>query len=255
MIRLGIIDSDAAFVSAILAEAEASEIQLVDVPVGPLRPQAMKAKRLSAALLSPGSCGPDFWADLERLLEALPELSVLVCSGKADLSSRVRGLRLGADDWITKPVAASEVLARVEAAQRARAPRACELEIPARQRGELEFWAGEFDARVARMPLGMTAKEFELLSFLVHGEGRVLERRTIYRRVWGSPMSSGDRSVYTYIRKVRIKLRRASPEWDYIHSLPGLGYLFEPRPANRGVHTLAARPSPAGASLALSPAA
>ncbi|MBS1844819.1 MAG: winged helix-turn-helix domain-containing protein [Actinobacteria bacterium] len=255
MPRLGIIDNETAFVSAILREARSSEIRPFELPLGSLRPHVMKAKRLDGALISPDSCGPDFWSGLERLVEALPELSVLVCSRKTDLSSRVRGLRIGADDWLTKPVAASEVLARVEAAQRPRAPRPCEVEIPERPRGELEFLAGEFDGRVGGVPLGLTAKEFELLSYLVHGEGKVLDRRTIYRRVWGCPMSSGDRSVYTYIRRVRIKLRRASPEWDYIHSLPGVGYLFEPRPANRSVHTLAVAPPPAVAALTLSSAA
>jgi DNA-binding winged helix-turn-helix (wHTH) protein len=70
-----------------------------------------------------------------------------------------------------------------------------------------------------------------LLSFLVDGEGKILERRTIYRRVWGGLMSSENRSVYTYIRRLRVRLRDASPGWDYIQCHPRSGYCFEPRPS------------------------
>lgn len=227
-LRLGIIGDDPPFTGAILAEARAVGINAIDLKSR--RPQArdLKAARLAAVLLDPEASGSQFFGDLERVCVELPELSVLVCGGRADMVSRVGDLRLGADDWITKPADPSEVLARVEAAQRSRRPKDPALEEVLLV-GDLEIRPAEFDAWAAGFQVGLTLREFELLHFLARSEGKVLERRTIYRGVWGSMMASDDRSVYTYVRRVRVKLRSASPDWDYIHSHPGLGYRFEPR--------------------------
>jgi DNA-binding winged helix-turn-helix (wHTH) protein len=63
-----------------------------------------------------------------------------------------------------------------------------------------------------------------------HG-GTVLERDDIYRRVWGYAMTHGDRSVDVFVRKLRSKLQKRSPGWEYIHTHFGVGYRFDPQPA------------------------
>jgi DNA-binding response OmpR family regulator len=92
--------------------------------------------------------------------------------------------------------------------------------------GELTIRPDQFDAFVRDEPAGLSRKEYELLRQLASAEGRVLEREVIYQRVWGYAMVRGDRSVDVFVRKLRNKLERISPEWRYVHTHFGVGYRF-----------------------------
>ena len=87
----------------------------------------------------------------------------------------------------------------------------------------------------------------------------MIEREEIYQRVWGYAMAHGDRSVDVFVRKLRAKLQRLSPDWDYIHTHFGIGYRFEPLPADPVALPPArreaprARPTSSGPSRASSP--
>jgi two-component system response regulator RegX3 len=140
----------------------------------------------------------------------------------------VRGLRLGADDWVTKPCHPEEVLARVEAALRARQAGALTAEAAGPVvAGELEIRPDMFEAFVGGRSLGLTRREFELLVLLATSQGRVIPRERIYERVWGYQMAHGDRSVDVFVRKLRRKLEAASPGWRYVHTHFGVGYRFD----------------------------
>ncbi len=92
--------------------------------------------------------------------------------------------------------------------------------------GEIEIRADQYQAFVAGESLDLTRREFELLQLLAENDGNVLERETIYQRVWGYSMAHGDRSVDVFIRKLRHKLERRSPGFSYIHTHFGVGYRF-----------------------------
>jgi DNA-binding winged helix-turn-helix (wHTH) protein len=92
--------------------------------------------------------------------------------------------------------------------------------------GEVEIRSDRFQAFVRGDSLGLTRREFELIELLAAGEGRVLEREDIYSRLWGYAMVRGDRSVDVFVRKLRQKLEKASPDWRYIHTHFGIGYRF-----------------------------
>jgi DNA-binding response OmpR family regulator len=157
---------------------------------------------------------------------------VIVCTGPSSVAQRVRGLRLGADDWITKPCHPEEVLARVEAAVRRRHAGAVSGTTPAPVvAGELEIRPDMFEAFVGGRPVGLTRREFELLQLLASHSGRVIPRERIYERVWGYSMAHGDRSVDVFVRKLRRKLEAASPTWRYLHTHFGVGYRFDPQEA------------------------
>ncbi len=106
--------------------------------------------------------------------------------------------------------------------------------------GELEIRPDRFQAYVARRSLDFTRREFELLGILAEPAGKVLERDEIYRRVWGYEMTHGDRSVDVFVRKLRSKIQKRSPGWDYIHTHFGIGYRFEPEPVAPGADWLRA---------------
>jgi DNA-binding response OmpR family regulator len=98
--------------------------------------------------------------------------------------------------------------------------------------GELQIRPDQFQAFVRDRSVDLTRREFELIELLSTAEGRVLEREEIYQRVWGYAMARGDRSVDVFVRKLRQKLERASPDWRYIHTHFGVGYRFAPEPAS-----------------------
>ena len=94
--------------------------------------------------------------------------------------------------------------------------------------GELEIRADQFQAFVRASSVDLTRREFEVLQLLAQAKGKVLQREEIYQAVWGYAMAHGDRSVDVFVRKVRQKLEKASPDWNYIHTHFGVGYRFEP---------------------------
>jgi DNA-binding response OmpR family regulator len=186
--------------------------------------------RLSAVIVDLAVLGPTCWEWLERLCTELPELPVVVCTGSSTVAQRVRGLRLGADDWLTKPCHPEELIARVEAVVRRRR----RLESPQDSlpilAGEVEIHHDQYQAFVAGNSIDLTRREFELIELLAGSGGRVLEREFIYQRLWGYSMVRGDRSVDVFVRKLRQKLERVSPDWRYIHTHFGIGYRFAAEP-------------------------
>jgi len=186
------------------------------------------AMKLNALVVDLSALGPIGWEFLERVCGMLPGLGVIVVGHGSTVAQRVRGLRLGADDWISKPCHPEEVMARVEAVVRRRRRSQPRTDVGPVVAAELEIRPDQFQAFVAGRSINLTRREFELLQTLAEAEGKVLEREEIYQRVWGYAMAHGDRSVDVFIRKLRAKLQKHSPGWSYIHTHFGVGYRFEP---------------------------
>ena len=227
-IRLAVIDTDSGFVRVLGKRVGEMGWQHRELSAPP-RPEDLLSMRLHALIVDLALLGPHGWEFLESVCESVPGLGVIVCTGSSSVAQRVRGLRIGADDWITKPCHPQEVIARVEAVVRRRkrsAPgAAADGPLVA---GELEIRADQFQAFVGGQSIDLTRREFELLHLLAKARGRVLERDEIYQHVWGYAMVHGDRSVDVFVRKVRQKIERFSPGWTYIHTHFGIGYRFEP---------------------------
>ncbi|HLH14309.1 MAG TPA: response regulator transcription factor, partial [Solirubrobacteraceae bacterium] len=188
--------------------------------------EELVALRLGALVIDLAVLGAPAWAYLEQVCAALPALPVIVCTGPSTVAQRVRGLRLGADDWITKPCHPEEVIARVQSVVRRRRHSTGRTESEPILAGEVEIRSDRFQAFVGERSIDLTRREFELIELLAAAEGRVLEREEIYSRLWGYTMVRGDRSVDVFVRKLRQKLEKASPKWRYIHTHFGIGYRF-----------------------------
>src|SRR6478672_3214478 len=229
-LRLAVIDTDSGFLQVLTKRLERlsweHRVLASAVPV-----DTVVAMRLNAIVVDLAVLGPPAWEYLEKLCAALPGLGVVVCTGQSTVAQRVRGLRLGADDWLTKPCHPEELLARVEAVVRRRRRAEAREERSPIHAGEVEIRADRFQAYVDGASVDLTRREFELIELLAGAEGRVLEREEIYQRVWGYAMPRGDRSVDVFVRKLRKKLEKASPGWRYIHTHVGVGYPFSPEPA------------------------
>ncbi len=187
------------------------------------RQDFLSALRLHALVVNPALTGLEY---VERIALALPGLALIVCTGPAPVAERVRGLRGGADDWVTKPCHPEELIARIQAVLRRRRVGDVPVEESTITAGELAIRPDRFDAYVGESAAGLSRKEYELLHQLAVVDGRVLEREQIYQRVWGYTMVRGDRSVDVFVRKLRQKLELVSPGWRYVHTHFGVGYRF-----------------------------
>ncbi len=225
--RLAVIDDDSGFVTVLAKRTDAAGWEQRTLG-GAIPLEELVAMKLTALLVNPAVLGEGASGYLERVCGMLPELAVVVCTGRSTVAQRVRGLRLGVDDWITKPCHPEEAIARIEAVSRRRRRGRPQPEAGPLVAGELEIRADRFQAFVGGRSLDLTRREFELLQLLAEARGRVLERDAIYQRVWGYSMAHGDRSVDVFVRKLRQKLEKRSPGWSYIHTHFGVGYRFDP---------------------------
>src|SRR5215211_1956554 len=239
-LRVAVLDDDSGFVHVLTKRLEGAGVQY-RVLSGPVPAEELAAMKLNALVVDPALLGPLAWDFIERVCGMMPDLGVVICTQGATLAQRVRGLRLGADDWVSKPCHPEEVMARIEAVvRRHRRGRAREDAGPL-VAGDIEIRPDRFQVYVAGESLDLTRREFELLQVLADHAGKVLERDDIYRHVWGYAMTHGDRSVDVFVRKLRSKLQRSSPGWEYIHTHFGVGYRFDPHSMEGGAHELPAK--------------
>jgi two-component system response regulator RegX3 len=228
-LRVAVIDRDTSFLTVLGKRLGAAGWELR--VLGAAAPtEELVAMKLNALVVDLSVLPDGGWEFLESVAGLLPGLGIIVCTADASVSQRVRGLRLGADDWVPKPCHPEEVMARIEAVVRRHRNRRSEPDRGPMVLGELEIRPDQFQAYVSGRSLDLTRREFELLNGLADANGQVLEREDVYRRVWGYEMAHGDRSVDVFIRKLRLKLQKRSPGWEYIHTHFGIGYRFEAEP-------------------------
>src|SRR3954451_22900389 len=164
-------------------------------------------------VMLPGASG----FDVCRRIREHSDVPVLFLSARGEDDDKLRGLALGADDYIVKSATPAEVVARVKAVLRRSAPRNPRRRVYGRFVIDSDAHEVTADGR----PVALTAREFELLTLFLEPPRQVLSREQIYERVWGS---WGDRSaVPVYVRRLREKL---APE--LIATVWGVGYRFDP---------------------------
>jgi two-component system copper resistance phosphate regulon response regulator CusR len=167
----------------------------------------------------------DGWSILGSLRRAAIETPVLLLTARDSIPDRVKGLELGADDYLIKPFAFSELLARVRTVLRRRAgsqPEAVRI-------GDLEMDLIRHRATRSGKRLDLTPKEFALLALLARRRGEVLSRTLIAEQVWDMNFDSDTNVVDVHVRRLRAKV---DDPFDHklIHTVRGVGYVLEDRP-------------------------
>jgi two-component system, OmpR family, copper resistance phosphate regulon response regulator CusR len=170
-------------------------------------------------VMLPGRSG---WSVIESLRREGKTTPVIFLTAKDTIPDRVKGLELGADDYLIKPFAFSELLARIRGLLRRQAMRQPESLTA----GDLELDLAHSDARRAGKLLGLTKQEFLLLSLFVRRRGEVLSRSLIAEQVWGMNFDSDTNVVDVAVRRLRRKVDDDF-ERKLIHTERGLGYVFE----------------------------
>jgi DNA-binding response OmpR family regulator len=185
--------------------------------------KTLASMQVDALIVDVAILGARRWKWLARLCEQRPDVRVVVCTGSSTVAERVCALRLGADDWLSKPCHPEELIARVEAVTaHRRRPESRDLEPVSI--GEVEIRPDQYQAFVRGRSLRLTRREYQLIELLSRADGEVLAREDIYECLWGSEMIRNDRSVDVFVHKLRRKLERASPRWRYVHTHFGIGY-------------------------------
>ncbi len=164
----------------------------------------------------------DGWEVLTRLREAGKSTQVLLLTARDSVHERVKGFELGADDYIIKPFAFSELLARVRSRLRRTPPRPQDV----LRMGDLEIDLLRHRATRSGQRLDLTAKEFLLLSLLVRRAGEVLSRTVIAEAVWDMNFDSDTNVVDVSVRRLRSKVDEPFCH-KLIHTVRGSGYVLE----------------------------
>ena len=170
--------------------------------------------------------GPDGLEVLRWLRQGRPKLPVIILTAKGDEADRVRGLRLGADDYVVKPFSVRELLARVEAVLRRAPETPPPLELVIIPEGVIDLTRREVRHHDGSR-CDLSELETNLVRFLASREGETHSREEILRQVWGlDPEGLATRTIDMHVARLREKLRDPSQSPQVLITVRGKGYMF-----------------------------
>lgn len=168
--------------------------------------------------------GLDGWEVCRRLRAAGSEIPVLMLTAKDEIADRVKGLDLGADDYLVKPFALEELLARVRALLRRRKPG--DTPLQALTFADLTLDHATREVRRGKRAIQLTAREFDLMALFIANPNQVLTRDKIMDRVWGFDYSGESNVLEVYMGLLRQKLEEGG-EPRLLHTVRGVGYVLK----------------------------
>ena len=173
-------------------------------------------------LMLPGLSG----TEVCRTIRAKSDVPIIMLTAKDTEVDKVVGLELGADDYVTKPYSARELVARIRAVLRRQneSPVAAEAMLAA---GSVKIDVERHIVYVNDQQTSLPLKEFDLLELLVRNAGRVLTRSQLIDRVWGSDYFGDTKTLDVHIKRLRAKIESDPAEPVFIQTVRGLGYKFE----------------------------
>ncbi|OKS86271.1 response regulator transcription factor [Mucilaginibacter polytrichastri] len=174
-------------------------------------------------LLDIGLPDGDGFTVLNFLKKQRKEESVLIISARNSLDDKVKGLNIGADDYLTKPFHLAELKARVEAVYRRKTAHSNNKLVF----NEIAINLFGREVEINNKPIILTRKEYDMLLYFIANKGKVISKSAIAEHLWGDEMDMHDSFdfIYTHIKNLRKKLLDASAN-DYLKSVYGIGYKF-----------------------------
>jgi DNA-binding response OmpR family regulator len=161
-----------------------------------------------------------------RRVRDISEIPIIMITAKDTIEDTVAGLDIGADDYLTKPFAIQELLARIRATLRKNAIKRQIADEGKLHVKNLVLFPNRYEAQVSGQPVDLTKKEYDLLEYLIRNKHIVLNREHILQEVWGYAFAGNTNVVDVYVRYLRSKLDEQFEE-KYIHTVRGVGYVVK----------------------------
>ncbi|HLK70139.1 MAG TPA: response regulator transcription factor [Bryobacteraceae bacterium] len=208
-----------------LLSAEGYEVETAtDGPSGLARAASGAFDLIVLDVMLPGKNGLEVCRELRHQGKDVP---VLMLTAKTQLVDRVVGLKIGADDYVTKPFEAPELLARIEALLR-RSKREKATPVGRFEFGDVEVNFENGHVRKGGVPVNLAGKELELLRYLVDHRGTVVSRDELLEGVWEYQPGVSSRTIDVHVAWLRQKLEDNAQTPRHIHTVRGVGYRFSP---------------------------
>jgi two-component system KDP operon response regulator KdpE len=238
--RILIVDDEPHLVRAVRMYLELQHFTVFGVHSGEEALAAMRDKLPDLVVLDVRMPGLDGFETLEQL-RRISEAPVIMLTARGDEDQKVRGLALGADDYITKPFSQRELLARIQAVlRRAEQPALVpKTRIDVDSELAIDFDLGQVHLR--GQPVRLTATEYRLLYHLASNPGRLMPYETLLAKVWGYEYREEDHYVRLYVSYLRQKLEPDPRHPRYIFTESGLGYRFVDYRRQTSMPTVAAQ--------------
>jgi DNA-binding response OmpR family regulator len=217
-------------ISALLVDGLSEEMFLVEVAADGLRGEFLAATNhydlIILDLLLPGCDGIEVCRAIRTSGNNTPILMLTARDATAD---KIAGLNRGADDYLTKPFVFGELVARIHALLR-RGPVMRDSKLVCEQ---VSLDTVGHQVTIAGKPVDLSAREYQLLEYLMRNTGRIMTRQQIADQVWGSEYDPLNNVIDVYINYLRNKID-GHPHHKLIHTVRGLGYLFKSKPRQGG---------------------
>lgn len=223
--RILVADDEPRYVRAIKFNLEASGYDVITAPDGETAVELAADHTPDLILLDVRMPRLDGFGACQRIRE-FSAVPIIMLTAMAEDADKVKGLDLGADDYVTKPFSAEELLARVRAALRRGRLSAQPDPSPAFQTGDLRIDYAQQRVSMAGQEVRLTPIEYRLLVELAQHAGRVLLPEYLLEKVWGTGYEGEVQLVWQAIHRLRQKLEPAPRAPRYIQNRPGIGYLL-----------------------------
>lgn len=218
-----LVDDDPGIRRSVASGLELEGFRVLPASGGRAGLAAAQSERPDVMLLDLGMPDLNGLEVLRELRGRGDDLPVCVLSARDEVDDRVRGLEAGADDYVVKPFALEEVVARLNALLRRR-PLGSDAALAV---GDLELNPTERQARRGGRDLALTRREFELLHLFLRHPGEVLERKRLHEEIWGYTFDPGTNVADVFVGYLRRKLE-AGGEERVLHTVRGVGFVLRP---------------------------
>ncbi|MEE9117994.1 MAG: response regulator transcription factor, partial [Calditrichia bacterium] len=164
----------------------------------------------------------------QKIREQFPQMPILMLTARTAVKDRIRGLELGADDYLTKPFHLQELLLRIRGMlKRKRWYQSATTASPLYQFGENEVNFENLTCRAGKKDMKLTAREAMFMRYLIDNRGRVISRKEILENVWNIDSEVETRTIDNFIVRLRKFFEPNPSQPLYIKSIRGIGYMFE----------------------------
>jgi DNA-binding response OmpR family regulator len=220
-----VVDDEPRYIRAIQINLEASGYEVITARDGQSAIELAASEEPDLVLLDIRMVGLDGYEVCRRIRE-FSAVPIIMLTALAEDADKVAGLDVGADDYVTKPFSADELLARVRAVLR-------RVELSERQDPSSTFQAGDLSVDLAQQrvfvrsqEVNLTPTEYRLLCELVRQAGRVLVPEYLLEKVWGMGYEGENRLLWQAVHRLRRKIERDPRNPQHIQTRPGIGYVF-----------------------------